>query len=58
MKCKPVQVPAPTVLRTGHALRSAIYATCLIGMEACVRAHHLSHKLKALGHDTRLMPAR
>jgi transposase len=31
---------------------------CLIGMEACVGAHHLSRKLKALGHDARLMPAR
>ena len=29
---------------------------CLIGMEACVGAHHLSRKLKALGHDARLMP--
>jgi transposase len=27
-------------------------------MEACVGAHHLSGKLKALGHDARLMPAR
>ena len=32
--------------------------TCLIGMEACVGAHHLSRKLKALGHDARLMPAK
>ena len=24
---------------------------CLIGMEACVGAHHLSRKLKAFGHD-------
>ncbi len=31
---------------------------CLIGMEACVGAHHLSRKLKALGHVARLMPAR
>jgi transposase len=31
---------------------------CLIGMEACVGAHHLSRKLKALGHDARLMPAK
>jgi transposase len=30
----------------------------LIGMEACVGAHQLSRKLKALGHDARLMPAR
>ena len=27
-------------------------------MEACVGAHHLSRRLKALGHDARLMPAR
>ena len=31
---------------------------CLIGMEAFVGAHHLSRKLKALGHDARLMPAK
>ena len=31
---------------------------CVIGMEACVGAHHLSRKLKALGHDARLMPAK
>jgi transposase len=31
---------------------------CLIGMEACVGAHHLSRKLTALGHDSRLMPAK
>jgi transposase len=30
----------------------------LIGMEACVGAHHLSRKLKALGHDARLLPAK
>jgi transposase len=38
--------------------RLANMPTCLIGMEACVGAHHLSRKLKALGHDARLMPAR
>jgi len=27
-------------------------------MEACVGAHHLSRRLKALGHDPRLMPAK
>ena len=27
-------------------------------MEACVGAHHLSRKLQAHGHDTRLMPAK
>jgi transposase len=31
---------------------------CLIGMEACVGAHHLSRNLKALGHDAWLMPAK
>jgi transposase len=32
--------------------------SCLVGMEACVGAHHLSRKLNSLGHDTRLMPAK
>jgi transposase len=40
------------------ASRLASMAPCLIGMEACVGAHHLSRKLKALGHDARLMPAK
>src|SRR5262249_51350165 len=31
---------------------------CLIGMEACVGAHHLSRKLRMLGHDARLMPVK
>jgi transposase len=30
---------------------------CLVGMEACNGAHHLSRKLNRLGHDARLMPA-
>src|SRR5712672_3387085 len=38
--------------------RFANMPPCLIGMEACVRAHHLSRRLKALGHDARLMPAK
>ena len=38
--------------------RLANIAPCLIGMEACVGAHHLSRQLKALGHDARLMPGR
>ena len=38
--------------------RFANMPPCLIGMEACVGAHHLSRQLKALGHDTRLMPAK
>src|SRR5712692_3177546 len=38
--------------------RFANMPPCLIGMEACVGAHHLSRKLKGLGHDARLMPAK
>jgi len=39
-------------------VRLANMPPCLIGMEACVGAHHLSRKLQALGHDARLMPAK
>jgi transposase len=38
--------------------RLANIPPCLIGMEACVGAHHLSRKLASLGHDARLMPAK
>jgi transposase len=38
--------------------RLANMPRCLVGMEACVGAHHLSRRLKALGHDARLMPAK
>jgi len=38
--------------------RFANMPPCLIGMEACVGAHHLSRKLRAQGHDARLMPAK
>jgi transposase len=38
--------------------RLANLAPCLIGMEACTGAHHLSRKLQTLGHDARLMPAK
>ena len=38
--------------------RLANIPPCLIGMEACVGAHHLGRHLSALGHDARLMPAR
>src|SRR5262249_4760192 len=38
--------------------RLANMPSCLIGMEACVGAHHLSRKLKSFGHDARLMPAK
>jgi transposase len=39
-------------------VRFANMLPCLVGMEACVGAHHLSRRLKALGHDARLMPAK
>jgi transposase len=38
--------------------RLANLPPCLIGMAACVGAHHLSRKLQMLGHDARLMPAK
>ena len=38
--------------------RLANMPACLIGLEACVGAHHLSRRLKLLGHDARLMPAK
>ena len=42
----------------GRKRGSPIIPRCLIGMEACVGAHHLSRKLVSLGHDARLMPAK
>ena len=44
--------------RNQVSVRLANLPPCLIGMEACVGAHHLARRLAALGHDTRLMPAR
>ncbi len=48
--------------KSGHVAKwergSPIYPPCLIGMEACVGAHHLSPKLASLGHDARLIPAK
>src|SRR3569833_797328 len=38
--------------------RLANLPPCLVGMEACVGAHHLSRKLQLLGHNARLMPAK
>src|SRR3974377_1380552 len=38
--------------------RLADMSPSLIGMEACVGAHHLSRKLQSQGHDARLMPAK
>src|SRR5262249_34852051 len=37
--------------------RLANLPPCLVGMEACMGAHHLSRKLQLLGHNARLMPA-
>ena len=39
-------------------VRLANIPACLIGMEACVGAHHLSRKLQSHDHDARLMPAK
>jgi transposase len=54
---------APIVLRQKWSrgqveARLANVPPCLIGMEACVGAHHLSRNLASLGHDARLMPAK
>jgi transposase len=38
--------------------RFANMLPCLVSMEACVGAHHLSRKLKALGYDPRPMPTK
>src|SRR6516165_7006186 len=38
--------------------RLANMAPCLIGMEACVGAHHLSRKLQGYGHDARRLDER
>jgi transposase len=39
-------------------VRLANLPPCLIGMEACVGAHHLGRRLLALGHDVRVMAAK
>ena len=36
--------------------RLANMSPCLVGMEACVGAHHLSRQLLAIGHDVKLVP--
>ncbi len=41
--------------RTQLEAKLANLPPCLVGMEACVGAHHLSRRLKTLGHDPRLM---
>ena len=44
--------------RSQIGVRLSNLPPCLIGMEACVGAHHLSRRLLGLGHDVRMMPAR
>ena len=44
--------------RTQLEAKLANLPSCLVGMEACVGAHHLSRRVKTLGHDPRLMPAK
>src|ERR1700740_2841615 len=44
--------------RSQIGARLANVPPCLIGMEACVGAHHLSHRLHSLGPDARLLPAK
>jgi transposase len=36
--------------------RLTTMSPCLVGMEACVGAHHLGRQLRAVGHEVRLMP--
>src|SRR4029450_3448349 len=38
------------------AVRLANMPPCLVGMEACVGAHHLSRQLLARGPDAKLLP--
>jgi hypothetical protein len=38
------------------SVRLANVPPCLVGMEACVGAYHLSRQLLALGHDVKLVP--
>ncbi len=37
--------------------RLANMSVCLIGMDTCIGAHHLSRQLLAPGHDVKLIPA-
>ena len=39
-------------------VRLANMPPCLVGMEPCVGAPHLSRRLQALGHNARLMPVK
>jgi transposase len=58
LDCRGAVVLRQRWTRSQVAARFANMPPCLIGMEACVGAHHLSRQLKALGHDARLMPAK
>src|ERR1700730_10066310 len=53
-----VCVPTHERSRGQVEARLANMPPCLIGMEACVGAHHLSRRLHSQGHDARLMPAK
>lgn len=44
--------------RSQLEVRIANLPPCLVGMEASVGAHHLARRLRASGHDARMMPAR
>src|ERR1700731_942323 len=60
-RCRPsISAARSCCDRSGHAARSKCGSRTylLIGMEACVGAHHLSRKLQSHGHDARLMPAK
>src|SRR3984893_14517946 len=46
-------------LRRGQMMKFfAALPPCLIGMEACARAHYWARELTKLGHEDRLMPAK
>src|SRR6516164_1579872 len=46
-------------LRRGQVMKFfAALPPCLVGMEACARAHHWARELTKLGHEVRLMPAK
>jgi transposase len=51
-------VPRLKVSRDQLERRLANLQPCLIGLEACAGAHHVARKLRQLGHDVRLIPAR
>lgn len=58
LDCEGAVVLRQKLSRGRVVARLANLPACLIGMEACVGAHHLSRQLLGLGHDVRMMPAR